>query len=257
MFVTTAGRTNEQMIEKAMETANNLNVIYIPRQKKSIQRLQAEMNSDCIVVGKERLELFIRNNEHPFFFHPNSAMFRIKRLVKGELDPFAEACQLDNGMSFLDCTMGLGSDSIVASFLTGAKGIVTGIEGQKYMAYIIKEGLQTWDSTHPLINEAFRRIEVVHSDSLTFLKSLPDQSYDCVYFDPMFEETILESDGIKALGRIALHQDLTENIITEGLRVAKKRIVLKDHYKSSRFDRFGFQVFRRKTAKFHFGVLEK
>jgi hypothetical protein len=257
MFVTTAGRTNQQMIEKAMENAEQLKVSYIPRQKKSIYRLQKESNSECIVVGKERLELFHKDAAQPFFFHPNSAMFRIKRLARGEHDPFAEASQLTKGMTFLDCTLGLASDSIVASFLVGDEGAVTGTEGQKILAYIVREELKSWDSEFPIMNDAMTRINVIYSRAIDYLNTLPDNSIDCVYFDPMFDESILESDGIKALGRFALYEDLTKETIEEALRVSKGRVLLKDHYKSFRFEQYGFHVFRRKTAKFHFGIIDK
>lgn len=257
MFVTTAGRTNQQMIEKAIEIANRLAVSYIPRRKKSIQTLQKEFNSECIVIGKERLELFSPGAEQPFFFHPNSAMFRIKRLANGEHDPFVDATQLTKGMTFLDCTLGLAADSIVASYIVGGEGKVTGTEGQKYLAFMVKEGLKTWDSEIPEMNRAMARIEVIHSRSLEYLNSLPENSVDCVYFDPMFDEAILESDGIKALGHIALYDDLTEEMIKQALRASKNRVTLKDHYKSKRFEKYGFRVLKRKTSKFHFGYIEK
>ncbi|MFZ7944194.1 hypothetical protein ACO1D1_11255 [Neobacillus sp. 19] len=101
------------------------------------------------------------------------------------------------------------------------------------------------------------KITVIQSKALEFLKTQQNDSVDCVYFDPMFEETILESDGIKGLGQFAIHDDLTEESIIEALRVAKKRVVLKDYYKSQRFERYGFIVNRRKSAKFHFGIIEK
>ncbi|MDP4171116.1 MAG: hypothetical protein Q8906_10950, partial [Bacillota bacterium] len=92
MFVTTAGRTNQEMIEAAKNVALELGIEYIPRQKRSINDLTNEQGSDCIVAGKERLELFRKENgSFPFFFHPNSAMFRIKRLQMNEHDPFVEA----------------------------------------------------------------------------------------------------------------------------------------------------------------------
>lgn len=257
MFVTTAGRTNQKMIEKAIITAEQLEIPYITRRKKSIQSLQKETNSGCIVVGKERLELFYQGAMHPFFFHPNSAMFRIKRLANGEYDPFAETAQLTKGMTFLDCTLGLAADSIIASYLVGEEGAVTGTEGQKYLAYIVKTGLKTWDSEQAEMNAAMARIKVINSKALDYLKTLPANTVDCVYFDPMFDEAILESDGIKALGQIALYDDLNEEIIEEALRVARTRVLLKDHYKSKRFERYRFNVIRRKTAKFHFGFLEK
>lgn len=257
MFVTTAGRTNQHMIEKAMETAAILSVEYFPRNKKSVQSIQKELDSDCIVVGKERHELFAKGERQPFFFHPNSAMFRIKRLINKEHDPFADATCLAEGMSFLDCTLGLASDSIVASYLVGETGSVIGVEGQPFLAFLVKTGLCEWDSGLSAMNAAMKRIHVIHDKALNVLQSLPSHSFDCVYFDPMFEESVLESDGIKALGQFAIYDDLLEETVHEALRVSRQRVVLKDHYRSSRFEKFGFQVQRRKTAKFHFGWIEK
>lgn len=257
MFVTTAGRTNQEMTDKAKEIAVTLGVPYLPRKKKSIIQLQLKANSDCLVVGKDRVELFEKGSTLPFFFHPNSAMFRIKRLLSGENDPFADAAQLTKGMTILDCTLGLASDAIVASFLVGKGGHVTGLEGHKYLAYIVQEGLKVWDPGLQIMKEAMEKITVIQSKALEFLKTQQNDSVDCIYFDPMFEETILESDGIKGLGQFAIHDDLTEETIIEALRVAKKRVVLKDYYKSQRFERYGFIVNRRKSAKFHFGIIEK
>jgi hypothetical protein len=257
MFVTTAGRTNQQMMEKAEELARELNIPYVHRLKRSILTLKEELGSDCLVMGKERLELYPKESDEPFFFHPNSAMFRIKRLLSGEHDPFIDASQLTEGMSVLDCTLGLGSDAIVASFVVGNEGRVIGVEGQKYLAYMVNQGLCNWKSGPSGMDAAMKRIRIVHSQSLDYLKSLPNGSVDCIYFDPMFEETILESDGIKGLSQFAIHNDLTSEMMNEALRVARKRIILKDHYKSSRFEKYGFKVIRRKTAKFHFGFILK
>lgn len=257
MFITTAGRTDDQMIQLAKNMANELNVEYVPRKKQSVSKLQTYKHSDCIVVGKERLELFPFGEDKPFFFHPNSAMFRIKRLIHGELDPFIEASQLEAGMTVLDCTLGLASDSIVASFVVGNKGKVVGVEGNQCLAYMVKKGLEKWDSGLDEMNKAMKHIEVIHGRSYEFLKTLKEDSFDIVYFDPMFEEKILESDGIKGLSKFAIYEGLDEGTITDAIRVAKKRVVLKDHFRSSRFEEYDFQVFKRKTAKFHFGVIEK
>ncbi|MDE3839292.1 hypothetical protein C0966_07985 [Bacillus methanolicus] len=257
MFVTTAGRTNEVMIEQAKQIAKDLQVKYIERKKHSILSIQRILQDDCIVVGKERLELYPLGEKDPFFFHPNSAMFRIKRLLKGEHDPFLEAAELKLGMSFLDCTLGLASDSIIASFAVGEEGEVTGVEANPYLAYIVEKGLSKWNSGLEMMDLAMKRINVVSSLSKKYLQSLADESYDVVYFDPMFEENILESDGIQALTKFAVYHDLDEELMNEAMRVARKRIVLKDHFRSSRFEKFGFHVYKRKTAKFHFGVLEK
>ncbi|KOP83138.1 class I SAM-dependent methyltransferase [Cytobacillus solani] len=257
MIITTAGRTNEEMTRQAIKVAQNLDGRFVERKKRSVQMIQQVEKEDCIVVGKERLELYPIDELEPFFFHPNSAMFRVKRLMKGEHDPFVDAARLHAGKTLLDCTLGLASDSIVASFIIGREGKVTGIEGNPYLGYIVKNGLQSWVSGIQEVDQAMKRIQVKNNMTLPFLKSIPDQSYDCVYFDPMFEEHILESDGIKALSRFAIYEEMTEQVIEEAKRVAKECVVLKDHFRSPRFERFNFHVHKRKTAKFHFGVLEK
>lgn len=257
MFITTAGRTNEEMIEIAKGVAEELQVGFVARNKSSVAQLQQQQNDSCIVVYKGRLELFPFGETEPFFFHPSSAMFRIKRLQRGEHDPFVEACQLSRGMSFLDCTLGLASDSIVASYQVGDRGMVIGLEAEKYLSYVVQDGLKKWLTDIQEINEAMSRIEVRHEHCLSYLKMLPNDSIDVVYFDPMFEETIAESVSIQPLTKIANYELFQSTWIKEALRVAKKRVVLKDHYLSERFSLFGFKVMPRKTAKFHFGYIDK
>jgi len=257
MIVTTAGRTNKEMVQRAEETAKLLEIAYIPRKKRSIQAVQRDVQDDCLVIGKARIELFPLGEQDPCFFHPNSAMFRIKRLQNGENDPFIEACSLTAGKKLLDCTFGLGSDSITASFIVGATGRVTGCEGNRFLAYMMKNGLQTWNDGDSPILAAMNRIELKSCLALDLLKSLPPNSYDCVYFDPMFEENISESNGIKGIKQLAIYEPLTEETIYYAKRVARERVVLKDHFRSNRFKQFGFHVQIRKTAKFHFGILEQ
>ncbi|ASA95984.1 MULTISPECIES: class I SAM-dependent methyltransferase [Anoxybacillus] len=256
MIVTTAGRTNDQMIEKAKQIALELQTSYIPRRKRSITTIHQFVTQPVLVVGKERLELHFPNGREPLFFHPNSASFRAKRILKGESEPFLQATKLQKGMTFLDCTLGLATDSIIASLAVGSEGKVVGIEGSVYIAYLTKQGLRHWDSDVVELNEAMRRICVHHDDFRSFLAQCDDKSYDVVYLDPMFEVSIEESDGIKGLKQAALYTNVTKEDIEQAKRVARQRVVLKDHWQSSRFHQFGFSVYRRKTAKFHFGTIE-
>jgi predicted methyltransferase len=257
MIVTTAGRTNREMMEDAKDIALQLQIPFIQRRKRSVHMIQQEVHDDCFVVGKNRIELYPFGEKEPCFFHPNSAMFRIKRLQNGESDPFIDAAKLSSGKKLLDCTFGLGSDSITASYMVGEQGYIMGCEGNRFLAYLMKTGLQTWNDGEPSILAAMRRVELKASLALDLLQTLPDNSFDCVYFDPMFEENISESDGIKGLKGLAIYDPLSKDMIDHAYRVAKERVVLKDHYRSSRFEQFGFNVQIRKTAKFHFGILEK
>ncbi|MCH1627368.1 class I SAM-dependent methyltransferase [Ferdinandcohnia quinoae] len=256
MIVTTAGRTNVDMIELAKKVSTELGISYIHREKRAIKQMQTDIHEDVLVVGKNRIEIHPIHSDEPLFFHPNSSMFRIKRLMRGDYDPFIQVSGLQKGDTLLDCTLGLGSDSIVASYFVGETGRVTAIEGNKYLYYLLKIGLLSWDSGILPINIAMANIQVKHDNYINYLKHCPDNSYDVVYFDPMFEETIEESDGIRGLRKFAIKGKLSMEVINEAKRVARNRIVLKDHWKNNQFEKLGFTVFKRKTAKFHFGVIE-
>ncbi|WP_417900099.1 class I SAM-dependent methyltransferase [Bacillus haimaensis] len=257
MIVTTAGRTNDQMIRIALRVALDLELPYIERNKKSIGLLQTQYKKDVLVIGKDRIEWYVSGTSEPVFFHPNSAAFRAKRWLSGEVEPFLQATTLMEGMSFLDCTLGLASDSIMASLATGPTGKVTGIEANKLLAYIVSTGLQTWKIQNEETEQSMRRIEVVQGDHLDILQTLPDDFYDVVYFDPMFERQIEESTGILSIRNIAHYGDLNGITVEEAKRVARKRVVLKDHWQSERFERFGLSRIVRKSSKFHYGFWEK
>ncbi len=126
-------------------------------------------------------------------------MFRVKRWLRGERDPFIEAAGLEKGMSVLDCTLGLASDSMMASAAVGKSGKVVGLEGNRYVAYLVKQGLLNWESDVQELNDAMKRINVVHQNFESFLACCEDNSFDVVYFDPMFQEQIDESNGINGI----------------------------------------------------------
>ncbi|MEK4969564.1 class I SAM-dependent methyltransferase [Cytobacillus sp. FSL R7-0696] len=257
MFVTTSARTNPDETNKAKQVAMTLNLPFLHRRKRTIKSMVNQYETNGIVVGKERMELYKVGEERPFFFHPSSAMFRLKRLQKGEHDPLIEICQLKAGSSFLDCTLGLASDSIVASYAVGETGKVIGLEASKVIAYFVGQGLKEWPNDNVIMKNSMERIEVVHDLAIDYLISVPDSSFECVYIDPMFETTIKESSNINALHSITYKGDLTDEMIIEAKRVSKERVVLKDHFRSERFQAFAFQQIKRKSAKFHYGVWEK
>ncbi len=256
-IVTTAGRPDNLSETLAKKACESLQVEFIPRNKRSVAAISKEYNANVIVAGKNRYEYYAKGANAPFFFHPNSAAFRLKRVARGELDPMLEACKLEVGNSFLDCTLGIGSDSMLAAFAVGETGKVIGIELNENIAFIVARGIKTYDTTELPLTSCMRQIEVLHADAVTYLKQQPDNSFDVVYMDPMFEETIEESNNFEALRKAGDHTSLTEEWVSEALRVAKKRVVLKGHFKSSLFETFGFKRDIRLSAKFHYGVIEK
>lgn len=255
MFITTSGRADESVKLRAKTLAGEFHIPYIERKKRSIANYMDHHQADCLVLGKERDELH-RRGEQPFFFHPNSASFRIKRVLRGESDPFIEAAGLKKGMTILDCTLGLASDSIIASAVVGRTGSVTGIEANPYVAHILKRGLKEWVSPLPELNDAMKRVKVINGLSQSLLKELPDDSFDVVYFDPMFEEGLTDSHGINPIRSWAHYERLTGETIEEAKRVAKERVLLKEHFRSTLFGEHDFKVLIRPSSKFHYGTID-
>lgn len=256
-IVTTAGRPTDNTIQLAKDAGNQLNIPYIDRQKRTVTQLQKQYESDVLVATKSRWEYYGVHSDQPFFFHPSSAMFRLKRLARGEDDTLIDACQLVEGDSFLDCTLGYASDSLVAAFVVGEAGKVVGCEASKVQAFILQEAFHGDRTDHQEYFSLMKKIEVISSDAVSFLKTQKDSSFDVVYMDPMFEETILESGNINPLRHVGRMDVLTEEWVFEAKRVAKKRVVLKAHYQSTWFNDFHFNQIVRKNTKFHYGYIDR
>lgn len=256
-IVTTAGRPTEHTRKLARETADILQYPYVERKKRSVNKLQLLHDCAVIVAGNERFELYRKGMEKPFFFHPNSAAFRLKRLLKGGEDPLLDVSELTKGDSFLDCTLGLASDSIIASHMCGEFGKVTGIEIDRNVAFITEKGLRSFQSSSEPLTSAMRRVQVVSCDAVRFLEAERSNSWDVVYIDPMFHAPIAESNNFTPLRKVGTTGSLTAEWVEEAYRVCKRSVVIKDHFESPVFKAFGFKQIIRPNTKFHFGVLAK
>ncbi|KAB0442726.1 hypothetical protein D0439_12845 [Lysinibacillus fusiformis] len=255
-IVTTAGRPDDESMALAAFACQTLGATFEPRKKRSVRKMSEAFQANIIVAGKNRYDYYAYGVEEPFFFHPNSAAFRLKRIARGEAEPFLEATQLQLGDTVLDCTLGLAADAMLAAYIVGETGRIVGLEANPNVAFIVGQGMQTYDTTELPLTACMRQIEVVQSEAVHYLKTLPANAFDVVYMDPMFEEAIEESNNFEALRRVGEHVTLTDEWVQEAKRVAKKRVVLKAHFRSEWFTKYHFQQYERVTAKFHYGVLE-
>ncbi|ODV56112.1 class I SAM-dependent methyltransferase [Lysinibacillus fusiformis] len=255
-IVTTAGRPDDESMALAAFACQTLGATFEPRKKRSVRKMSQAFQANIIVAGKNRYDYYAYGAEEPFFFHPNSAAFRLKRIARGEAEPFLEAAQLQLGDTVLDCTLGLAADAMLAAYTVGEKGRIVGLEANPNVAFIVGQGMQTYDTTELPLTACMRQIEVVQSEAGRYLKTLPANAFDVVYMDPMFEEAIEESNNFEALRLAGEHVTLTDEWVQEAKRVARKRVVLKAHFRSEWFMKYDFQQYERVTAKFHYGVLE-
>lgn len=252
-IVTTAYRPNGKTDELAAQVAADLLIPFVQRKKRSIEKIHLEENADVLVAAKERLEFYPLGKTEPFFFHPNSSAFRTKRPM--EQDPMIQISGLTQGDVFIDCTLGMASDAIVASMQSGNEGTVYGCESHAVLAYVVAKGLKEYNAM-PHLTESMRRIQVVPGKAVDFLRTLPENSADVIFMDPMFTEEIKEASNFTSLRPSADSGQLTQEWLEQAVRVARKSVVLKAHFRSTDFERYGFIRRIRPNTKFHFGVID-
>lgn len=256
MFVTTSFHPGTKEIEEARDLSALLNIPYVERERHSLPELFKQTGqSRAVIVSKQGWRVEGEQGQ-PFFFHPNVSALRIKQLLNGDRDAMVETGQLRLKDEVLDCTLGMGADAIVASFAVGEEGKVVALESEPVIAAIVRQGLKTYETDRKALNEAMRRINVIHADYRSYLPSCPDNSFDVVMFDPMFRETVRTSTAMQQLKPLANPEPLDRESVREALRVARRAVLLKERPNGGEFARLGFTI-AKVSSHFAWGVIRK
>lgn len=255
MIITTGNAAAEYWVKRAEALSAETGFKYIPRQSFSINKL-IERSGDSVALVVLANGARLVRPDHPLIeYHPSMGYVRVKRIIKGDSDPMIEAAGMQRGDSVLDCTAGLGSDSLVFAVKAGSEGSVTALENSVDLAVLLKEGLAHYETSLEEVNQAMRRIKVKHGHHLEILREMPDKSVDIVYFDPMFREPLMDSAAINPLRDFANGEALQLESVQEAIRVARKSVVLKEKWGSPEFDRLGFRMLERNHSKITYGVI--
>lgn len=254
MIITTSYRVNPKIISTVNKLVKHYNLLYIPRKKYTLPNLFQRYNCPIIIVTSSRI--IYKTESGQIYFHPNLSQIRSKRIENGESDNMIDISGLEKDMSFLDCTMGLGTDSLIASQVVGDSGQVVALESSPIIHMVIKEGMNFYPFETRTLQLAASRIKFQQINYLDYLKIADDNSFDVVYFDPMFDSSIKETTPIEVIQDFANHTSLDSETIAEAKRVAKKCVIMKNHYTSKLFNTLGFKQHIRKTSQFHYGVLD-
>jgi len=165
--------------------------------------------------------------------------------------------------------MGLGVDTLIASWTVGAEGKVLALESSPLIFTLVTEGLENMKNrvfpltTHSLKKQAWNElsqaatyIKTIHTDHLEYLKSLPDSSLDVIYFDPMFRLPRTKSSAMQPIKTWSDPNPIKKETIDQALRVAKRRVVLKERKNSPEFSELGFQtILENKYSPIDFGII--
>ena len=256
-IITTITKVNTDLIYQAQALAQKFNKKFVTRNNLSLERLKQDNNVDNIlIITKDGLKA--HTSQGDLFFHLNMAQLRILNLNRNQKDHMVEAMDLKPKMSVLDCTLGLGTDATVASYIVGENGKVVGLESATLIYLITKYGLANFNHDNIAINHSLRRIESFNLHYLDYLKAQGDNSFDIVYFDPMFRKPIQDSANFKPMRAIANMEQLQSKALVEALRVAKKRVVIKETKDSMEFKRLNIsQIYGGKYSSVSYGVIDK
>lgn len=256
LLVTTVVKADAALEACARELAAKLSAPYAERRKRSLPLLRNEYGCEIILVAT-RDGPVVHTAAGEYFFHLNLAELRIKNLIDGKHDHMTSAMGLTPGLAVLDCTLGLATDAIVASYAVGQEGRVVGLEASPVIAVVTGYGLANFVSDEPPVTAALRRVTALHADYNEYLTALPAHSFDVVYFDPMFRSPVEASASLRPLRPLADPRPLTAAALCEATRVARLRVVMKEAAGSAEFSRLGFsRVVGGKYSSIHYGVLE-
>lgn len=227
---------------RAKQRAAEWGLPYLDRKRNAPQPDGAEA---LLILGGDGWTL--RRPEGALRFTPGMAQLRIKRIDQGFAeDMLMRLGELKPGDSVLDCTMGLGADSLVCARVVGPSGSVVALEKSLALHALAADAL-----SRPY-GEQFAKIETRHADAAVLLPTLPARSFDVVLFDPMFGRPNKSSQAFDMLRHYADLAELTPQMIVDAQRVARRWVVVKGSRYSKDFRKLGLVAVDRNLSR---GVL--
>lgn len=250
----TTSQPREHLEMTARKISRETGIAYYPRNNLSATKLKEAFNLQHLIVVRE--DKIVADNV--FFFHPGMAVARIKMLKAGQPDPMIEGMAIEKGSKVLDCTLGLANDALVASFQVGETGKVVGLESSPIIYIITKWGLAGYTQGSKDCRKAMKNIQVHLTDYQNYFKDHAEDSFDVVYFDPMFTNPYHKSSGIEGLRSYANYYQPQGEIIQQALQIAKDRVVIKDRKDSDYLEKINVdKIVGGKYSSVKYGIIYK
>ncbi|MBS4912825.1 MAG: class I SAM-dependent methyltransferase [Veillonella sp.] len=227
-FVTTSQNVGAAEIHAARHAASLLNLPYVERKKHSMSKLQSLYgDSDILIMSKQGPQLYTGEGVN-HKFHLSMAQLRIIAYDRGQTEHLLNAVGSEPIESFLDCTAGLCSDSLMVTYSHPELERLYALEGNPLLAYISNYGCRHFVHESQQVTDALRRIQVFALRYESVLARADSDSIDIVYFDPMFEVPVTESPQFLGLRGHIVETPLTEAMLNEAKRVARKKVIVKE-----------------------------
>ncbi len=252
--VTCSARADSALCQRAIAIAQELGCTYWDRPEGRLSDfIHARGLGALVVVGKR--DIVVHTPHARLRHHPNAAVLRVINMLRNRRDTFVELAQLAPGDHLLDCTCGMGADAIAAAHAVGTGGSVRALEASPLLALLTRCGMQRYQHpNHSAVTAAMRRVHVSNARYQDMLPTYPDNRVDVVYFDPMFSQTVTDSNGLE-LVRTFAQTGLPQQIdIAEAKRVARRCVLMKDQMPGRTLQALGFSIIK-KARRFCYGLI--
>ena len=225
-YVTDSVHATNKIIQEGKAWAENIGAVFVNRQNRSVTQLLDDFQDmPMVVYTANGPEIITRQGRHAFQL--SIAELRILQLRRHLHDHMIEAIQANEPISFLDCTCGFASDSIVASFALPNGSTFQALEVSPLLEAVTAWGLQHFVHEQEKVTKALRRIQLQCRDYQEFLTNAPEASFDVIYFDPMFSYPVHRSPQFEPVRAIMDHRVPDKQIFDLALTKARKRVVIK------------------------------
>ena len=228
-FAVTCNKNDARRMKAVAKAwAAELQVPFVERYENgSLDAMLEDLQADAMLIaGKKGPQLYSR--EGMLLYHPGLGKVRWQRVVqRHENDNFLTAMDIRPGQHILDCTVGLAADALLASHAAGVTGKVIGLEASLPLWFLTSRGVMLYKSKFPELVQDLQRIEIIHAEASAYLKAVPEECFDVVYFDPMFRQPVRKSSEMVPLRPLAYDEPLSPATVDLALKVAP-RVVIKE-----------------------------
>ncbi len=224
--VTTILKPDSRLEKVAQSRADNFHFPYHQREGKLSSMAEKYRMEGFLIYGHQLPVFWTQTGEYRF--HLGTAALRIHQLEQGHGDRLCDLIPC-GCRSVLDCTFGHGGDSFVLSWHLGEDAQVTALEKSPILYEIGKWGLSFYPDLNPEVVRSLQRIRILHEDFKNYLDRAASKSFDIVYFDTMFKAPVKrEENRVEGFRTAACYDSLDKEIIRSAMRVAKKRVIVKE-----------------------------
>lgn len=253
--VTTIRNSTAPIIEEAKARAQVLGFPYFQRED-TLEEMAARYQVDGFLIYGKQLPYYWNGGEE-YRFHMGTAVLRTSQMEKGNQDRLCRLLPTDDFCSVLDCTFGQAGDSSTMSWYLLDRGQVTALEKSPILYEIGRAGIAGYVDKDEKLTKAVRRISLWHQDFKTFLQQAAPKRFDVIYFDPMFHHPVKrEVNDMEGFRRAASYDGLAEEVLRLAMKVARKKIIVKERPFSPLFQNGLFtEVHGKKGQTTAYGVI--